>query len=71
MDKKTLEAFVRLYERKSLRRTAEELHSDALRAVPFAEPFRWPVYLAWRRTGVLSPGGRALRRFLTDRFGVS
>ena len=50
---------------------AEELHSDALRAVPFAEHFRWPVYLAWHRMGVLSPGGRALRRFLTDRFGVS
>lgn len=50
---------------------ADFIRSDKLRSVPFAEPFPWPVYLAYRRTGVLSPGGQAFSAFLRRHFAVT
>lgn len=49
---------------------ADFIRSEQVRAIPFAEPFLWPIYLVWRRSGVLSPGGKAFCAFLRRQFSV-
>ena len=49
---------------------ADFIRSDELRVVPLREELLWPVYLVYRRTGVLSQGARMFRNYLLDAFRI-